>query len=288
MSDGSAIMERLAPAKVNLALAVVGRRADGFHDLESWVVPIDWCDRITAHSSDTFGLAVEGACEGVPSNDRNLVWRAAMAIAHAAGRSPSVHLTLTKCLPHGAGLGGGSSDAAATLLLLHDQWQLNWPRARLMDLAATLGSDVPLFLHGGPAIIRGRGELVEPVMLKHPIWIVLIMPGYPVSTPAVYGAWDDLVHGPERHFTCRQLAEADAVIADRLFNDLEAAAFACEPRLMQLHQRLNKSGGMPVRMTGSGSTLFSVFSNEASARAWAASARELVGHAVEVRIVGSL
>ncbi|MEM9704131.1 MAG: 4-(cytidine 5'-diphospho)-2-C-methyl-D-erythritol kinase, partial [Planctomycetota bacterium] len=146
-----------APAKLNLTLDVLGRRDDGFHELKSLMVTVGWFDTLTVSPADALTLSVTGAV-GVPTDERNLVIRAARALERAIGRRPGAALRLHKRIPHEAGLGGGSSDAAATLSALNELWQAGLDRAELSEIAATVGSDVPLFLCGAAAaVVRGRG-----------------------------------------------------------------------------------------------------------------------------------
>jgi 4-diphosphocytidyl-2-C-methyl-D-erythritol kinase len=180
-----------------------------------------------------------------------------------------VAIELEKHIPTGAGLGGGSSDAAATLLGLNSLWRLDRPVERLMPIAAQLGSDVPMFLEPGSAVIRGRGERVERLKAGWQGWLALVVPSYGVSTASVYARWA----GPRpRQAAPRRPWErlpGDAEeLSPLLFNDLEDAAFAGEPRLGRLHAALDGLAGRPVRMTGSGSCLFALFDSREEARNW--------------------
>src|SRR5450631_3870862 len=156
-------MQVLAPAKVNLSLRILSRREDGFHEIESFITPISLCDEITIDKKA--GQEIDFRCDdpSVPQGEENLVVRAADAFFRATKLKPSLSIELKKKIPHGAGLGGGSSDAASTLLALNDLHGQALTRARLTSLAAGIGSDVPFFLARSVAICRGRGEIVEPV-----------------------------------------------------------------------------------------------------------------------------
>ncbi len=277
-----------APAKINLTLAVLGRRADHFHEIESWVIPIDWCDRLTFDPASELSLRVAGPASQAPSDESNLVWQAATKLARAAGITPQVGITLHKNLPAGAGLGGGSSDAAATLLALNDLWALQWPIERLRPIAAELGSDVSLFLSPGPAVVRGRGEQVETLSNELCVWLALIVPSFAVSTARVYGAWAGQARaGAPRRPWLHEFKNA-AALMQSLFNELEPAAFLVEPRLGLLHARIDGFAGRPVRMTGSGGALFTLFDDEPAARAWADDIRGLLGTECDVQLVRSL
>ena len=215
-----------APAKLTRSLRVVGVRDDGYHLLDAEVVALDLADelRITATGS---ALTVTGPfAGGVPVDDSNLVVRA-LAIV---GRQAAVQLE--KQIPHGAGLGGGSSDAAAVL---------RWAGVSDLGLAASLGADVPCCLVGGRVRMRGVGEVVDPLPFE-PLVVTLVVPPVVVSTPAVYRAWDEL-GGPH---------------ADRSIdaNDLEAAALIVEPQLRAWRERIGEATGAVPVMAGSGSAWF--------------------------------
>ncbi|MBX3395564.1 MAG: 4-(cytidine 5'-diphospho)-2-C-methyl-D-erythritol kinase [Phycisphaerae bacterium] len=265
------------PAKINLALAVRGRRDDGFHEIESWVVKLDWTDRLWLAPSDALTLEISGAgadsAIGVPGGPDNLVCKAAIAMAQAANRPAEVAIQLTKFIPAGAGLGGGSSDAACTLIGLNELWNLNWSVERLAELGAALGSDVPFFLHRGPMFMAGRGERLSALTMNKAFWVCLILPPFPLSTADVYRAW--AACGSAGATAPRSLSpkgpaplSTAAALADQLFNDLEAPAFALSPALNALHKTLDGLRGVRVRMTGSGSTLFAIFDDRESAEDW--------------------
>ncbi len=272
-----AAIELTAPAKLNLALKVLDRRADGFHALRSWVVRIDWCDRLCFEAAPAFSLNVVDDGATAPTDSTNLVWRAAHELARLAGMSePRAAITLFKSIPSGAGLGGGSSDAAATLLGLNRLWGLQWPAERLAQTAAALGSDVPLFLRKGPLLMEGRGEVLSPLALEWRGWATVVAPSFPLSTADVYRAWRPKVRDPALEaLEPAGLRTANALLSC-LSNDLEAPAFDLCPALRALHERLQAACGRTVRMTGSGSALFTLFDSQAEADAGAEAARGVV------------
>jgi len=277
-----------APAKVNLTLAVQGRRADGYHNLASWVAKIDLADRIALRTTDSLSISVSGAY-GAPADETNLAWRAAVILAEAVGRRADVHISIEKHIPAGAGLGGGSSDAAATLLGLVRLWEIKWPPARLQSLAASLGADVPLFLWPGSAVIRGRGEIVEPVNRAAPPFIVLIVPPFSLGTAGVYAGWQrHATASPADRPALPQATQDADQLQHALFNDLAAAAFAIEPRLAQLHNALDGCMGRRVTMSGSGSSLFAVFDDASAAAQWKDAAVDVLPEPCEVKIVRTL
>jgi 4-diphosphocytidyl-2-C-methyl-D-erythritol kinase len=250
------------------------------------------------------------AAAGIPAPDRT---------PRGKDAPGGASLELRKRIPAGAGLGGGSSDAAAALRALNDLWKLNWPLARLREMAAGIGSDVPLFLEPGSAVIRGRGERVERLRESWRGWAVVVVPPFGVSTAAVYGRWKAAPASPSRSTSNKRqcgtgvspvsecgtgVSPVSAPAGRRchiapwtagaknalellglLFNDLETAAFECEPRLAALHGRLDRLEGRPVRLTGSGSCLFTLFDSQAEARAWGRAAADAAGESVRLRVV---
>lgn len=274
------MIRREAFAKLNLTLAVRGRRNDGFHELESWAVPIALADELRFDPTDELRLSIESnAAVPLAGDSSNLVLRAARALADAVGRPPLVRIHLVKRIPIGGGLGGGSSDAAATLIALNELWRLNGSFDQLAAIAATLGSDVPFFLSGGQAVMRGRGEILERVEGWRG-FSAIVIPSFGVSTADVYRR-----HAQRAAMSTTRTTSNPSVLpwtvrgagADQLLpmlsNDLESAAFEIEPRLAELHTRLSGEGGRIVRMTGSGSCLFTLFDDESAARAWSARVR---------------
>lgn len=270
-----------APAKLNLTLAVKGRRADGYHDLESWVVLIDRYDELSFEPSAHFCLDVENN-PSVPTDERNLIHQAAVRLAERSGIEPRAHVRLFKRIPAGAGLGGGSSDAAACLVGLNQLWSLRCGVEELSEIGLHVGSDVPLFIHGGQVIMRGRGEVLQPLDNTLTGWVVLICPKLQVATGEVYAAYD---HAARDRCETRpwELAELSCrSVMPQLFNDLERAAFAVEPEVQQLHARLDGLHDQRVRMTGSGSAMFTLFDQAQDARHWASLAADAVPVAVHV------
>lgn len=247
----------LSPAKINWTLRVIGKRPDGFHEIQSLVSLVTLYDQLAFVDTAESGFVVECQVAGVPTDASNLITRAAGLLAARAGRRLSGRCVLTKRIPMGGGLGGGSSNAATALVALNRLWSLNWPKARLAELAAELGSDVTLFLENGSAVIGGRGEAVEPVELGWHGWIVLMMPGLHVSTPAVYRAWQMPVGGvgPVQPKPTSRAVEW----MEQMFNMLEPPAIAVCPDLGTLQRQAADIAGRPVRVSGSGSTMFTAF-----------------------------
>ena len=183
-----------APAKINLSLLIAGKRPDGYHELETIMAKIDWCDELLIQPGEQAGI--ELLCQGpewAPQSTDNLVYRAADLIFRTCGKAADVRLTLTKNVPAGTGLGSASSDAAATLMGLNKYLDLRLPAESLADMAAQLGSDVAFFLNGPLAFCTGRGEKIEKLSQSFPFTALLILPSVSVSTKEVYAHY---VHDP--------------------------------------------------------------------------------------------
>lgn len=262
-------LTRRCPAKLNLSLAVLERRADGFHAIESLIVPIDLADSLTVRTGGEPGIRLAIRCEGpravtlesdVPVDATNLVVRAAAAVAAEAGINPALDIELTKVIPSRAGLGGGSSDAAGMLLAAVELWNLDWPRERLAAIAACLGSDVPWFLESVPAMVAGRGEKITPVAAFPPLFAVVACPATGLSTAAVYKACvPDSARAGEAMELSAALARGDLASAIPLMhNALEPAARALSPDIDSLLADITRAGGLTPRLTGSGSACFTL------------------------------
>lgn len=258
----------LARAKVNLALHVVGRRADGYHLLDSLVVFADFGDRITVAPGQGLRLTVTGPQGGgLAADDDNLCLRAARAMA-----GPGAQITLEKHLPVASGIGGGSADAAATLQALARLWRVPLPDAAAV---LALGADVPVCLAGRPARMEGVGEVLSLLPPLPAAWLVLVNPGVAVSTPAVFRALErrDNARLPA---TLPRLATAEELAAFLMMqrNDLEAPAMALAPVIGQVRSALSaQSGCLMARMSGSGATCFGLFPDALNAAAAAAALR---------------
>lgn len=246
-------MQFSAPAKINLSLTVKGRRDDGFHEIESLVCPLDLCDTLDLDPRDSGGL--EFTCDDatLPTGDSNLVVRAARLFGEAIGRAPDVRIALHKRIPHGAGLGGGSSDAASTLLALDEILATRLPLERLSAIAAQLGSDVPLFLHRSAARVQGRGEIVEPAAFPHALPLLLVKPPFGVPTPWAYRQWRDSREIPGIPYAPQHFAWGE------LRNDLERPVFEKYLLLAELKRWLLAQDEVDgALMSGSGATVFAM------------------------------
>jgi 4-diphosphocytidyl-2-C-methyl-D-erythritol kinase len=257
-----------APAKINLYLHVLGRRLDGYHLLDSLVAFPDIGDEIEARSAETLSLSVDGpfaAALAGPGED-NLVLRAARLLAAYAGREPKAALRLTKKLPVASGIGGGSSDAAATLRLLTQLWGLSPSEPELAGIGARLGADVPVCLAGEASWLGGIGETIEPAPSLPAAGIVLANPGIALATPAVFKARQGPFSPPGRFAAvASDTAELAALLRQRR-NDLAPAAIGIVPEIEAVLAKLDASpGALLARMSGSGATCFALYASRAAA-----------------------
>jgi 4-diphosphocytidyl-2-C-methyl-D-erythritol kinase len=272
----------LCPAKVNLYLRVVGRRPDGYHELVTVMQPLTLADELTVTLMGS-DLAFECDQPGLPQGPENLVWRAASQFQAETGRKQGVRLSLRKRIPVAAGLGGGSSDAAGTLLALNDLAAKPLSSARLHQLASRLGADVPFFLRREPAVGRGTGTQLSAVALR-PYWYLLINPGVPLSTRWVYENLDlaGLAGPPVTEAWDPDHPES------WVRNDLGTVALKRFPELAEILFDLRETGARCQGISGSGPTLFGLFPSREAAqqaglrlrrtfRGWLAVARGLTG-----------
>jgi 4-diphosphocytidyl-2-C-methyl-D-erythritol kinase len=262
----------LAPAKVNLTLRVLGRRADGFHDLDSLVVFAALADRLTLTPAGTLGLDVDGPTAAAAGDiSDNLVLRASRALADRVDGLRVGRFTLTKLLPVAAGLGGGSSDAAAALRLLARLNGLARDDARLIEVARVTGADVPVCVDPWPRVMRGIGEILSAPLALPPLPAVLVNPGVAVPTKDVFGKLG-LVPGERRgdasEIDTRRLEDHATLIAwlESQPNDLEAPAIALQPVIADVLDKLAQQNGcLLARMSGSGATCFGLFETAGAA-----------------------
>jgi len=257
-----------APAKLNLYLHVTGRRDDGYHLLDSLVVFAALGDRVAAQSAPHYRLEIDGPFAGGLAGDisGNLVTRAAEALAAKLGRRADVALTLEKNLPVASGIGGGSSDAAATMKALIELWQAQLDPGELTALAAKLGADVPVCLAARASFFGGIGDEIAAAPALPPTPLLLVNPGIALPTAAVFRARHGTFSAPAR-FTAppADVAALAALLAARR-NDLTAAAIGLVPEIGQVLARLEaQPGALIARMSGSGATCFALFASDAAA-----------------------
>ncbi len=251
-----------APAKINLSLLIAGKRPDGYHELETIMAKIDWCDELLIQPGERAGI--ELICQGpewAPQSTDNLVYRAADLIFRTRGKADDVRLTLTKNVPAGTGLGSASSDAAATLVGLNKYLDLRLPAESLADMAAQLGSDVAFFLNGPLAFCTGRGEKIEKLPHSFPFTALLILPSVSVSTkevyahyvhdPALYEQWQRQIH---THMRKNRLD----LVARMCANMLRRTCFHLFEELGKLEVAIESLGAGPICLSGSGSAMFCI------------------------------
>jgi 4-diphosphocytidyl-2-C-methyl-D-erythritol kinase len=270
IASASAITVR-APAKTNLILRILDRRADGFHNLWSVMQTVGLEDDITIRlNQDHTDLRLECDVASLSTDQTNLVIRAAAAVLRRCERTLGLDIALTKRIPMGAGLGGGSSDAAATIIGLNRLLNLGWSGTEMAQVGQALGSDVPFFFFAPSAVVTGRGEYVRPIRMTGVRWIVLVNPGFSVETKWAYQELSSKrAHVPalsdqqaaldrEHEMSWEQIVQAAE-------NDFETPVFAAHPNLRAIKQDLITQGAEAALLSGSGATVFGVFRDEARA-----------------------
>jgi 4-diphosphocytidyl-2-C-methyl-D-erythritol kinase len=262
-------MQVVAPAKINLSLRVLGRRSDGFHEIETFIAPISVCDEIKIEQrSGKQKIAFRCGDPSVPKGEDNIVVRAANVFFEETKITSGVSIELKKRIPHGAGLGGGSSDAASTLLALNELFDTNLNREALAKMAETIGSDVPFFIFQSAAVCKGRGELVSPTRLRGQLSVLLLKPEFGVPTQWAYSRWRDSCEIPGVSYV------SQAFDGQMFANDLERPVFEKFVFLAQLKMWLLKQPEVGAAlMSGSGSTVFAVIRDHADVDVLATRAR---------------
>jgi len=275
-------MRILSPAKINLHLRIGPRSADGFHPLLSWMCTVGLHDTIEMGAASNPGIRLKCDRSDVPVDETNLIVRAGRALGDQRG----ANVTLQKNVPMGGGLGGGSSNAAFALIGFNQIWNLNFSMNQLAEIGARLGSDVPFFLHGPSSVCAGRGERVMPIPQPAAKFAVLFFPKLSMSTAAVYRRFDEMKLGSSQAITHQPDWTAwsklpAGELLKVLINDLEAPAFSLQPELGELRRQIERKIGRIVRMTGSGSTLFTLTDHRQDA---AAAAAEIRGDSINAEL----
>ena len=278
------MLERPAPAKINLGLHVLRRRSDGYHDIETVMHRIGWADRVTATPADTLSMTCSDP--ELPIDGGNLCMQAAQRLQAMFDVAAGATLHLDKTVPYGAGLGSGSSDAVATLQLLGTLWELDAPLEALHDIAASIGSDVPFFLNGSAALATGRGDQLVPLHGQHstpyemPFSVVIVVPDVRIATPDAYGM---VAPSAELRPDLSALVRSSDLSRWRneLVNDFEAPVLEAYPAIRSVKQLLNDQGAGYASLSGTGSAVYGLFRDAAAARDAARAARAL-GHRVHV------
>ena len=255
-------MQVLAPAKINLSLRVLRRRRDGFHEIETFIAPISLCDQIQIERRSG-EQRIRFCCDdpSVPQGNENLAVRAANLFFERTNIDGKISIKLKKRIPHGAGLGGGSSDAAFTLLALNELFDTKLPREGLAKMAETIGSDVPFFVFQSAAVCKGRGELVSPTRLREQLSVLLLKPKFSVPTQWAYSHWRDSREIPGVSYAAQKFAGQTFV------NVLERPVFEKFIFLAEVKTWLVKQPEVcAALMSGSGSTVFALLHDNAGAR----------------------
>lgn len=263
-------MTARAYAKINLGLRILRKRSDGFHDLETVFHQIDQYDEIEFRLHEN-AVILKSTHPAVPSDDSNLCVRAAKLLRDLTGTPDGVEIILRKQIPLGAGLGGGSADAAVTLRSLVELWNLDLSPRELHSLALILGSDVPFFLNGGSAYATGRGDLLEPVSLSLPYWILVVTPPIHVSTAWAYKTLARNEPLPLRDFKTVLLEHLHhpEILSMQLVNDFEKIVLDAYPDIRRIRERMLNGGMEMACLSGSGSSIFGMTKSEAAAKSLA-------------------
>ncbi|MCL6626696.1 MAG: 4-(cytidine 5'-diphospho)-2-C-methyl-D-erythritol kinase [Alicyclobacillus shizuokensis] len=262
------LVER-AYAKINLTLDVIGRRPDGYHDVDMVMQAIDLSDSVLLERSDAEGIELDCNASQVPLDERNLAHQAASAFFRHTHRRGGLRIKIDKQIPVAAGLAGGSSDAAAVLRGLNRLFGTGLSLAELAEIGSEVGSDVPFCVYGGCAVATGRGERLQPVAHSLRAFVVLIRPPVHVSTAAVYQAMEGYTvrSEPSSRAMLAALAAGDVdAVRQRISNDLEPVTMRLYPGLADLKRRIEAVARVPVHMSGSGPTLYCLMGTQTAAQ----------------------
>jgi len=281
LPDSSVIAR--APGKINLVLRVGRRRADGYHDLLTCFQAVDVWETVALSPADEFSIAVSGDVNlgEIPLDGNNLAMKAVAAVARATGRTDAVAILIDKKVPVGGGMGGGSADAAATLIAINELWHTGLSQVELLTIAAELGSDVSFLLEGGTAIGRGRGEILEPIKSLAFSWVIVPSMEH-LATPGVYGRLDELRADvdvvlpeslPDAFLDALYRGDPEA-LAPHLINDMAQASLDLEPELEATLEKGLQCGALAVMVSGSGPTSAMLARDDAHANAIQASLRD--------------
>ena len=255
-----------APAKLNIRLKITGKRPDGYHELVSIMVPVSLPDFIEIRKKKPPGIDLSVSGLPLPQDESNLVTRAAQSFFRATGLQEGLSVKITKNIPVAAGLGGGSSDAAATLLLLNELYSTPLSEGDLRGLALQLGADVPFFLACEPCLATGIGEILEPLGKWPELWYVIVSPQLPISTAWVYQNYKMKLTREEYPFIKKQLKRDPLPVSQILENDLESVTSAKFPIIRTIKKLLMENGAEGALMSGSGSSVFGVFGSPEKAK----------------------
>ncbi len=260
-----------SPAKINLCLSVLGKRPDGYHEVEMLMQMVGLYDEVTVSLGGT-GIRVSCDTEDAPSGEGNIAWKAAHEMLKAARRGAGLTVSIKKNIPVAAGLAGGSGNAAAVLVAVNKLLGMEFGPERLAAIGARMGMDVPFFFFGPTAMAWGRGEILEPLPPAPSCWVLLVNPGFGTSTAWAY---ENLNLRLTKKVDCNKIARLTVRnIAGALHNDLEAVTAAAHPVITKIEEALLAQKALGVRMSGSGPTVFGIFETESACRAAAANLSE--------------
>ncbi|MGZ3581104.1 MAG: 4-(cytidine 5'-diphospho)-2-C-methyl-D-erythritol kinase [Syntrophales bacterium] len=257
------MISKLAPAKVNLYLRVLGKRSDGFHDISTLMQRISLYDELIFTRTD-HGIRLSCPGSTIPEDNNNIVYRAADALLSRLPHPPGIHIKIRKRIPVGAGLGGGSSNAATALVTLNELMDFHYNTDDLMKIGAKLGADVPFFIFGRTAWASGIGDRLRIAENIPPLWFVLINPGFEISTKAVYESLNLRLTKRVVNYKCPVLCTVDEIVKG-LHNDLERVTLVLHPILRYFKNILVQNGALGALMSGSGPTVMGIFMDEEGA-----------------------
>lgn len=268
MAGGQGLEQITVPAyaKINLALDVLGKRSDGYHEVQMVMQTISLRDTVTVSLSEEITLTSNS--EDIPLGQENLAYRAAAMLQRVTGCRKGARIHIDKHIPVAAGLAGGSSNAAAVLLSLNRLWELDLPVGYLAELGSRLGSDVPFCVVGGTCLATGRGERITMLPQVPRLWLVLVNPGFAVATAKVYQEFSpaEVVSRPDVSVMIKAIEKRDRTgIINNMENVLESSTFALYPRVREVKEELAQSGAEKVLMCGSGPTVFAVVGDQEQA-----------------------
>jgi len=252
-----------ASAKVNLFLEVLRKRPDNYHDIETILQEIDLFDKVTLKENSSPEIIIHSTRPDIPADNSNLAFKAAHLFkTYIKEEKRGVVINLEKNIPPAAGLGGGSSDAAATLMGLNKLWKVNLDRRTLLHLAEQIGMDVPFFIHGGLCLARGRGEKLTPLATRPEMWFILVIPSIKVSTAWAYNqlSISSLTRKSKKNRMIEALQSADAgKIGKQLFNRLEEVTMIEHREIASIKEKMLSAGAGGALMSGSGPAVFGIF-----------------------------
>ncbi|WP_047980714.1 4-(cytidine 5'-diphospho)-2-C-methyl-D-erythritol kinase [Ornithinibacillus contaminans] len=277
-----------APAKINLSLDVLRKRNDGYHDVEMIMTTVDLADRIELNTLQEDRIEVSLWSRYVPNDERNLAYKAAKAFKTKYNISKGVHIKIEKVIPVSAGLGGGSTDAAAVLRGLNQLWNVNATIAELAALGGTIGSDIPFCVYGSTGIARGFGEIIETLPSPPPFWVVLAKPDIGVSSKTIFQKVnvDELIH-PNTNAIIESLYEKDfAKLCANIGNSLESITVSLHPEVQRIKEKMVQAGAAGVLMSGSGPTVYGLVEQQSKAQRIYNSMRGFCQDVYLVRLIG--